>query len=203
MDLDEEAYRDGVWKVRLYAEVKTPSSPRWMQGAKTRVEASDEDDLLEGMARHIGEMMGEEPELLVIWGTGGTLRTMARHLGLTKTVLGIDVMKGGIIVASDVTEKSLLELLDGHTGGARILLSPMGGQGFLIGRGNLQISPEVIRRVGIDGVLGIGTPAKLLTLRALRIDSGDETLDDEFRLKKYLKVLQGYRTTRLVKVAQE
>jgi len=207
MDLDEDAYRAGKWEVRLYAEVKTPSSPRWMQGAKTRVEASDEDDLLEGMARHIGEMMEEEPELLVIWGTGGTLRTMAKHLGLTKTVLGIDVMKGGKIVASDVTEKSLLELLDGHTGGqtggARILLSPMGGQGFLIGRGNLQISPEVIRRVGIDGVLGIGTPAKLLTLRALRIDSGDETLDDEFRLKKYLKVLQGYRTTRLVKVAQE
>jgi predicted polyphosphate/ATP-dependent NAD kinase len=207
MDLDEDAYRAGKWEVRLYAEVKTPSSPRWMQGAKTRVEASDEDDLLEGMARHIGEMMEEEPELLIIWGTGGTLRTMARHLGLTKTVLGIDVMKGGKIVASDVTEKSLLELLDGHTGeqtgGARILLSPMGGQGFLIGRGNLQISPEVIRRVGIDGVLGIGTPAKLLTLRALRIDSGDEALDDEFRLKKYLKVLQGYRTTRLVKVAQE
>jgi len=207
MDLDEEAYREGVWKVQLYAEVKTPSSPRWMQGAKTRVEASDEDDLLEGMARHIGEMMEEEPELLVIWGTGGTLRTMARHLGLTKTVLGIDVMKGGKIIASDGTEKSLLELLDEHTGGqtggARILLSPMGGQGFLIGRGNLQISPEVIRRVGIDGVLGIGTPAKLLTMRALRIDSGDETLDDEFRLKKYLKVLQGYRTTRLVKVAQE
>jgi predicted polyphosphate/ATP-dependent NAD kinase len=213
MDLDEEAYRDGVWKVRLYAEVKTPSSPRWMQGAKTRVEAADEDDLLEGMARHIGEMMEEEPELLVIWGTGGTLRTMARHLGLTKTVLGIDVMKGGKIVASDVTEKSLLDLLDKHSGGAqtgdtgtgkaRILLSPMGGQGFLIGRGNLQISPEVIRRVGIDGVLGIGTPAKLLTLRALRIDSGDEALDEEFKLKKYLKVLHGYRTTRLVKVAQE
>ncbi len=203
MDLDEDAYRAGKWEVRLYSEVKTPSSPRWMQGAKTRVEASDEDDLLEGMARHIGELMEEDPELLIIWGTGGTLRTMARHLGLTKTVLGIDVMKGGKITASDVTEKALLELLEGHTGGARILLSPMGGQGFLIGRGNLQISPEVIRRVGIDDILGIGTPAKLLTLRALRIDSGDETLDDEFRLKKYLKVLQGYRTTRLVKVAQE
>ena len=215
MDLDEDAYRAGEWKVRLFAEVKTPSSPRWMQGSKTRVEAADESDLLEGMARHLGEMMEEEPELLIIWGSGGTLRTMAAELGLAKTVLGIDVMQGGKIVASDVTEKSLLELLDGHTEGAdstgetggtgeaRILLSPMGGQGFLIGRGNLQISPAVIRRVGIDGVLGIGTPAKLLTMRALRIDSGDEALDEEFKLKKYLKVLQGYRTTRLVKVAQD
>lgn len=79
----------------------------------------------------------------------------------------------------------------------------MGGQGFLIGRGNLQISPAVIRQVGIDGVLGIATPAKLLSLTTLRIDSGERTLDNEFRNKKYLKVLQGYRTTRLIKVSQE
>ncbi|MDP6325672.1 MAG: hypothetical protein QGI36_01090, partial [Candidatus Thalassarchaeaceae archaeon] len=72
-----------------------------------------------------------------------------------------------------------------------------------IGRGNLQISPAVIRQVGIDGVLGIATPAKLLSLTTLRIDSGERTLDNEFRNKKYLKVLQGYRTTRLIKVSQE
>ena len=103
---------------------------------------------------------------------------MARHLELDKTVLGIDIVQGGRIIASDVNEADLLPLLDGHSGEARILLSPMGGQGFLIGRGNLQISPEVIRGVGIDGVLGVATPAKLLTLSVLRIDSGDSSLDD-------------------------
>ena len=36
LDLDEEKYRNGEWAVRLYAEAKTPASPRWMQGAKMR-----------------------------------------------------------------------------------------------------------------------------------------------------------------------
>ncbi len=201
MDLDEEAYVKGEWKVRLYAEVKTPSSPRWMQGAKQRVEAAEEDEVLEGLARHLSEMMEEDPDLLVIWGSGGTLRTMAREIGIKKTVLGIDAIKGGEIIARDVNEASLLKLLEEHTGETKILLSPMGGQGFLIGRGNLQISPNVLRKTGVGSVLGIATPAKLLTVNALRIDSGDAEIDTQFREAKYLKVLQGYRTTRLVKVA--
>ena len=203
MDLDEEAYLRGEWKVRLYAEAMTPASPRWMQGAKQRIETSDESEIIEGIAEHIGEMMEEDSDLLIIWGSGGTLRRMAKHLGFEKTVLGIDVVQDGIIIAGDVNESDLLELLSAHNGNSLILLSPMGGQGFLIGRGNLQISPAVIRQVGIDGVLGIATPAKLLTVATLRIDSGERTLDDEFRTKKYLKVLQGYRTTRLIKVSQE
>ena len=79
----------------------------------------------------------------------------------------------------------------------------MGGQGFLIGRGNLQLSPTVLRAIGIDAVMGVVTPAKMLTLTQLRIDTGDIELDLEFQNKKYLKVLQGYRTTRLLRVASD
>jgi predicted polyphosphate/ATP-dependent NAD kinase len=79
----------------------------------------------------------------------------------------------------------------------------MGGQGFLLGRGNLQLSPEVLRTIGIDAVLGVVTPAKMLTVAHLRIDTGDSELDSQFQAKKYLKVLQGYRTTRLLRVAVE
>ncbi|MBO58462.1 MAG: ATP-NAD kinase [Euryarchaeota archaeon] len=203
MDLDEEAYLRGEWRVRLYAEAMTPSAPRWMQGAKQRVEASDESEIIEGIANHIGEMMEEDSDLMIIWGSGGTLRRMAKHLGFEKTALGIDIVKNGKIIAEDINESVLIENLSSHGGNSLILLSPMGGQGFLIGRGNLQISPAVIRIVGIDGVLGIATPAKLLTLSSLRVDSGDTSLDNDFRAKKYLKVLQGYRTTRLIKISQE
>jgi predicted polyphosphate/ATP-dependent NAD kinase len=79
----------------------------------------------------------------------------------------------------------------------------MGGQGFLIGRGNLQLSPEVLRKIGIDDILGIATPAKLLGLNQLRIDSGDTELDDQFRERRFIKMLQGYRTTRVVRVAED
>jgi predicted polyphosphate/ATP-dependent NAD kinase len=77
----------------------------------------------------------------------------------------------------------------------------MGGQGFLIGRGNLQLSPRVLREIGIDNVLGVVTPAKLLSVRLLRIETGDTLLDEKFARKKYLKVLQGYRTTRVLPVS--
>ena len=84
-----------------------------------------------------------------------------------------------------------------------LLLSPMGGQGFLIGRGNLQLSPEVLRKIGLDNILGVATSAKLLSLNSLRIDTGDRTLDEEFIERKYLKLLQGYRTTRIMRVAED
>ena len=79
----------------------------------------------------------------------------------------------------------------------------MGGQGVLIGRGNLQLSPDVLRAIGIDAVLGVVTPAKMLTVTQLSIATGEVELDLDFQNKKYLKVLQGYRTTRLLRVATD
>ena len=200
LDLDEELYREGKWVVRLYAEAMTPASPRWMQGTKQRVEASGEEEIVEGLADHIKELLMTE-DRLIIWGSGGTLRTIGKIVGLKPTLLGIDASVGEKQVGVDLNEEQLLELLDTHNGPITLLLSPMGGQGFLIGRGNLQLSPAVLRHVGVNDVLGICTPAKLLTVRRLRIETGDTTLDAEFAEKKYLKVLQGYRTTRVLPIA--
>ena len=200
LDLDEERYRQGEWVVQLYAEAMTPASPRWMQGSKQRIEASDEEDTTEGLADHIRELVISE-DGLVIWGSGGTLRAIAEMNGFQPTNLGIDATLGNEQVGTDLDETGLLEILSPHTGPVTLLLSPMGGQGFLIGRGNLQLSPEVLRAIGIDNILGVVTPAKLLTVRRLRIETGDANLDAEFAAKRYMKVLQGYRTTRVLPVA--
>ncbi len=203
MDLDEEVYRQGRWSVRMYGEAMMPASPRWMQGAKMRVQASEEDEVLEALGDHIREVLVEDSERLVIWGSGGTLRTIAEGLGFKPTLLGIDATIGDEQVGTDVNEQTLLKLISDHEGGCTLLVSPMGGQGFLLGRGNLQLSPDVLRAIGIDAVLGVVTPAKMLTVAQLRIDTGDSELDAEFQEKKYLKVLQGYRTNRLLKVTTE
>jgi len=200
LDLDEERYRQGEWVVQLYAEAMTPASPRWMQGSKQRIEASGEEDTTEGLADHIRELVVSE-DGLVIWGSGGTLRAIAEMNGFQPTNLGIDATLGNEQVGTDLDETGLLEILSSHTGPVTLLLSPMGGQGFLIGRGNLQLSPEVLRAIGIDNILGVVTPAKLLTVRRLRIETGDANLDAEFAAKRYMKVLQGYRTTRVLPVA--
>jgi predicted polyphosphate/ATP-dependent NAD kinase len=200
LDLDEDKYRDGEWAVRLYAEAKTPASPRWMQGAKMRVEVTGEEEIIEGLSDHIKQILISDSRL-IIWGSGGTLRTISNQIGFEGTVLGIDASIGSKQVGKDLNELQLLELLSSHKGEVTLLLSPMGGQGFLIGRGNLQLSPRVLREIGIDNVLGVVTPAKLLSVRLLRIETGDTLLDEKFARKKYLKVLQGYRTTRVLPVS--
>ena len=202
MDLDEEVYLKGEWKVRMYGEAFTPASPRWMQGAKEQVQRESEEETLEAMSSHIGNLVEENPELMIIWGSGGTLRQMCKLLGYESTLLGIDIQINGMM-HKDLNEQGLLEIISQHQGKKLLLLSPMGGQGFLIGRGNLQLSPNVLREIGIENILGIATPAKLLGLSEVRIDTGEEELDREIRDRKYLKLLQGYRTTRVIRVATD
>ena len=200
LDLDEDLYRQGKWVVRLYAEAITPSSPRWMQGSKQRIEVSGEEDTTEGLADHIRELLVSDNRML-IWGSGGTLRKIAEMNEFEPTNLGIDATIGNEQVGTDLSESDLLELLSEHDGPTTLLLSPMGGQGFLIGRGNLQLSPQVLRLIGIGNILGVVTPAKLLSVRRLRIETGDPELDADFADMRYMKVLQGYRTTRVLPVA--
>jgi len=207
MDLDEVVYQEGVWKVRMYGEAWTPSSPRFMQGAKEQVERASEEETIEGLAHHVQVLLEDDPDLMVIWGSGGTLRRMGEHVGQNLTLLGIDIYHGETL-HNDLNESQLLEIISEHkvsNGDARallLLLSPMGGQGFLIGRGNLQLSPDVLRMVGHDNILGVATPSKLIGLDAVRIDTGDSNLDDAFQDKRFIKILQGFRTTRLIRVAE-
>ncbi|MAH08901.1 MAG: hypothetical protein CL961_04460 [Euryarchaeota archaeon] len=200
MDLDEEIYLSGEWKVRMYGEALTPASPRFIQGAKQQVERASEDEIIEGLATHIGDLIETDPDLMVVWGSGGTLRMIGEILDKDLTLLGIDIQHKDKIYA-DLNEKQLIEILQQHSGNKILLLSPMGGQGFLIGRGNLQLSPTVIRLIGISSILGVATPAKLTGLSNVRIDTGDSELDQELRERKFVKMLQGYRTTRVIRVS--
>jgi predicted polyphosphate/ATP-dependent NAD kinase len=210
MDLDEEIYQEGIWKVRMYGEAWTPSSPRFMQGAKEQVERTSESDTIEGLAKHVETLIDEDPELMIIWGSGGTLRRIGDHCQHELTLLGIDILgpvnEGKRKLHTDLNEQKLIQILSDHIDGEGkprrrlLLLSPMGGQGFLIGRGNLQLSPDVLRIIGNDNILGVATPAKLIGLNAVRIDTGDPSLDDEFQIKRFMKILQGFRTTRLIRV---
>ena len=201
MDLDEEIYLAGEWKVRMYGEALTPASPRFMQGSKQQVERASEAEIIEGLATHIADLIEADSNLMVVWGSGGTLRMIGDLLNQELTLLGIDIQHNDKIYA-DLNEQQLIEILQQHTGNKILLLSPMGGQGFLIGRGNLQLSPTVLRLIGISSVLGVATPAKLTGLSNVRIDTGDSDLDQEFRERKFVKMLQGYRTTRVIRVSE-
>lgn len=201
MDLDEEVYQRGEWKVRMYGEAWTPASPRFMQGSKQQVERASEDEIIEGLANHVSDLISEDENLMLILGSGGTINRIGNHLGLDLTLLGIDILHKGELF-TDLNEQQLLKIITPFRGERLLLLSPMGGQGFLIGRGNLQLSPNVLRAIGHESVLGVATPSKLIGLNFLRIDTGDPELDLTFQEKRFIKLLQGYRTTRVIRVLE-
>ncbi len=165
-----------------------PVLPGKVQISKHVFEERDEERAKNEIARFIPEIM--IPDVLYILGAGTTTESIARELGVTKTLLGVDAIKNGEIVATDLTEKALWALLE-HGQEAKILLSPIGAQGFILGRGNQQISARVVKKVGLDNLIVIATPHKLRETPVLYVDSGDPLLDAVFGEK--ILVVSGYR----------
>jgi predicted polyphosphate/ATP-dependent NAD kinase len=140
-----------------------------------------------------------QDDLLYIIGPGTTTRAVASQLGFSKTLIGVDVVAGGQLVAADVNEAQLLELLEGHQ--AKIIITPIGGQGCLFGRGNQQISPRVIKKVGRENIIVVSTSDKLHALGrgGLWVDTGDRAVDN--LLCGYIRVVTGYNERAVRKVS--
>jgi predicted polyphosphate/ATP-dependent NAD kinase len=187
MDIDEEAFRRGVISARLYGYLKVPFRRELVQGAKARSNPSEEASQ-RSIAAHIADEMDED--CLYILGPGTTTRAIADRLGLKKTLLGVDVVQGREIVGRDVGEAELLPLV--QSARARIVVTPIGGQGHIFGRGNQQISPEVISAVGRDNIVVVATPGKIGSLggQPLHVDTGDRAVDED--LSGYTRVVTGY-----------
>lgn len=195
MDVDEEAYRAGRISISLKGYAKTPYEPGLILGGK-EVTTLDEEASKEAVAsRVVKEMRGGVTYIL---GPGSTVAKVAELLGLEKTLLGVDVVRDGRLMVKDAGERELLKALENSVGEAYIILSPIGGQGSLLGRGNQPISPEVLRRVGLDRIFIIATPLKMARLRYLTVDTGDPKLDS--LLRGYRRVIVGYHEEKVVRV---
>ena len=196
MDVDEDAIREGMISARLYGYLKVPFHRSLIQGAKT---ASSLTDLasMRAIACHVVERM--EEDCLYILGPGTTTRAIADELGLPKTLVGVDVVLGGKVLAADVNEAQLLQLLGGLK--AKIVVTPIGGQGYLFGRGNQQLSHEVISKVGKDNIIVVSTVGKINSLRgrSFLVDTGDHAVDET--LRGHVRVVTGYHEEMVYRVA--
>jgi len=196
MDIDEEAFREDRVSAHLYGYLSVPYARGLTQSAKAGGVAGEERALNDVATEVIRDM---RPGALYILGPGTTTRTIMTRLGLEKTLLGVDAVLGGALAGSDLTEEGLLRLLQTHPE-AHIVVTVIGGQGHIFGRGNQQISPAVIRRVGQAGITVIATQTKLLSLegRPLLVDTGEPALDAE--LHGYVKVVTGLGERTMYKV---
>ncbi|MFB3889922.1 MAG: ATP-NAD kinase family protein [Candidatus Bathyarchaeia archaeon] len=196
MDIDEAVFRVGRVSAELYGYLLTPYEPHLIQANKL-ASPMTEDELRNQAAIAIYIIETMQADTLYIVGPGTTTRVIADLLDQKKTLLGVDIFEDKKIVAADVNEKWILEAIRDRK--AKIIVTPIGGQGFVFGRGNQQISPEVIRRVGLDNVVVIATESKLRNLSALRVDTGDAELDAQFRARE-LRVVSDYKTEKPLRV---
>ncbi len=196
LDIDEAAFREGRVDSAHYGFLLVPEVERLLQGGK---ESSDLSGSTEAAKRELAAAVIDDMEagVLYLLGSGTTVRSVADLLGVEKTLLGVDAVVDGRLTGTDLNEHGILELLDSHPN-ARIVVTPLGGNGFLFGRGNKQFAPEVLRRVGIDNIIVIANRDKLLQVGRLHVDTGNRALD--LALSGYIKVLTGRGHRKLMRV---
>ncbi len=195
MDIDEDSYREGRLSSRLYGYLRIPYEASLVQPMKGNYEGTSVEQEKEDIADYVVE--GMSPDVLYILGPGTTTQMLAERIGVEKTLLGVDVVKGGRLILKDATETDILRLVE-ESASSEIIVTPIGAQGFIFGRGNQQISPLVIRKVGLRHVRVLAAPTKLTETKVLRVDTGDADLD--LLLAGYLKVVVGNRRERVVRV---
>ena len=188
MDIDEDAFRKGEVRARLYGYLTIPLDRQLVQGKKVATPPS-EHAAQQAIAAYVVDNM--ETGVLYLVGPGTTTRAIMEELGIPNTLLGVDAVRDGELVGKDLSERDLLKLLG--SGPAKLIVSPIGGQGHIFGRGNQQLSPKVIRRVGRGNIIVVATQGKLSSLhgKPLLVDTGDRALDLE--LSGYIRVVTGYR----------
>ena len=187
MDIDEQAFRSGVVKARRFGEMRIPAQLRYVQSVKMGGRESEELVLADLAAYVVSQL---EDDVRYVMGSGSTVAAVMDELGLENTLLGVDVIENGQLIAKDVTATQLLGLVQDRP--SKLVITLIGGQGHVFGRGNQQLSPDVIRAIGRDNIMLIASKTKLQQLdgRPLLADSGDATLDKQ--LTGLMTILTGY-----------
>jgi predicted polyphosphate/ATP-dependent NAD kinase len=188
VDVDEELYRQGKLQTRLYAIARTPYKAVFVQDRKQIYESRSEDEFRDQIALFAMEFMQDGSAYIL--GAGTTTARIAELLGVEKTLLGVDVIQNRKIILKDASETDLLALLD-KVDKAKIIVSPIGAQGFILGRGSQQISAKVLWNVRVENLIVVSTPHKLGELKYLLVDTGDSELDKVLTGRR--QVVTGYR----------
>ncbi|WP_136679447.1 ATP-NAD kinase family protein [Neptunomonas sp. XY-337] len=196
-DIDEAQFREGRVRAKYYGELQVPQEHRYMQHVKEGGKEVEE-LVVADIAADVVERL--EPGVRYVMGSGTTVKAVMDELGLENTLLGVDVIEDGALVKQDCTAADLLQLTDGVD--AKVVITLIGGQGHILGRGNQQLSAALIRQVGKENLIVIATKSKLKALegRPLIVDSGDPELDRE--LAGLIPVTTGYHDSVLYRVAE-
>ncbi|MCG8686531.1 MAG: ATP-NAD kinase family protein [Desulfobacterales bacterium] len=195
LDIDEALYRNGQVQTRLYGYLLVPESKQ-IQGRKAGTSLGERAAQNQICLDYLDRM---KPDAVYLIGPGTTTRPVMENLGLEHSLLGVDVIENQKLIAKDVSEQELLELTKSRK--VNIFITPIGGQGYLFGRGNHQISPEVIQQAGKDNIKVGATMEKIGSLQGapFLLDTGCPETDK--MLTGYTRVITGYRQEMIYPIA--
>lgn len=195
VDADEEAIRQNQVRTELFGCLTVPYKGEYLQNKKAPTPL-DELQIRRAIALDVVDHM--EPDAYYLIGPGTTTAAVMAELDLPNTLLGVDVVRSGKLIKGDCSEKDLLQLLNGGSG--KLVITPTGGQGYLLGRGNQQISPAVLERIGKDNIIILAADSKIISLqgRPMFIDTGDAGMDQE--LTGYYRIKTGYGSSIMYQV---
>jgi predicted polyphosphate/ATP-dependent NAD kinase len=194
-DLDEVAYRTGHVDIELKGNLRVPLSPAIQSG---KVATSTETPL-EPLIEQV--LQDWDTEALTFVGAGSVCQAIKDQFWGDETLLGVDAIQGSRIVANDLDDRRIAELVDAQLakgGKVRIVLSTIGGQGMLLGRGTQMFRPEVLKKVGWEALRVVAPPEKLLGLRALHVDTGDPAFDAT--APRHVRVTTGWNESRMMRL---
>ena len=196
LDIDEDLFRKDILQAKLYGYLKVPKILSLIQSGKT---GSGVGRTIEENKQEIAQFIIEnmKDDILYLLGPGTTIKTITDNFSLPKTLLGIDGIYNNKIVGKDLNEKGILELLQNYKK-VKIIISPVGGQGFIFGRGNKQFTPKILNKIGKKNIKIVATKEKMRELDCLRVDTGD--IDTDKTLIGYGKVITGYKEELIVKI---
>ncbi|MFT5211289.1 MAG: putative polyphosphate/ATP-dependent NAD kinase [Flavobacterium sp.] len=197
-DIDEDAFRLGIVRSQYFGECWVPEEVQHIQAVKSGNVTVDEIIIEDIAAAVIDDMISD---CYYIIGSGSTCAAVMNQLGIDNTLLGVDIIFNKQLVLADAHEKQLFEFCSARIGKAKfkILITVIGGQGHIFGRGNQQLSPRLLRTIGLDNIDIIASEEKLDAIdNRLLVDTGDKYLDES--LSGYHRVRTGFDSSVLCKV---
>jgi len=196
MDIDEDKFRDGIVSARMFGYLSVPVVRKLFQHPKTASRFAGDDVM--GIYHELREYIEKNPDFVYVWGTGSTMCKTMEKLGFEGSLLGVDAVIDGQIVLKDASESELIALLSGKK--AKLIVSVIGGQGHIFGRGNHQLSPAVLRLIGLNNIMIAASAQKIFDLEnhTLYVDTSDPELDKS--LSGYRKVIVGWQEQLVCKV---
>ncbi|MBR2894339.1 MAG: ATP-NAD kinase family protein [Oscillospiraceae bacterium] len=196
LDIDEEQYRQEMINTKLYGCLRIPKESEYTQCRKCGSSPSEEDSMA-AIADYVADTMQKDTFYLI--GAGTTTRAVMRELELDNTLIGVDLVYNYDLIAKDIYGKQILEWIGDKP--TKLIVTVTGGQGFLFGRGNQQLTPDVLHRIGKENIIILATKEKILKLRGqpLLVDTGDAQLDQD--LSGYYHIICDYNETIVCKVS--